>query len=274
RFELTFAALAPDLQVIAPWREWDFQGRADLIKYAEEKQIPISVSAEKPYSTDRNLLHISFESGILENPWTEPEEAMYVLTQGPRMAPDEMETIELEFEKGDCVAINGEKLSPANVLRKLNALGGKHGIGRDDIVENRFVGMKSRGVYETPGGTILYKAHRQLETLTMDREVMQIRDEFMPKYAQLIYNGFWFAPERLFLQAAIDKSQEKVSGSVKLKLYKGNIITIGRKSPYSLYEEDVASMEDDQGAYNQNDASGFIRLNALRLKNWGKQNLT
>lgn len=268
RFELTFAALAPELEVIAPWRIWDFRGRSDLIKYAKKHGIAVPVTAAKPYSMDRNLLHISYESGILEDPWVAPKEDMFKLSVSPEKAPSRSETVTLDFEKGDCVAINGKSLSPAQVIRRLNKLGGKHGIGRVDIVENRFVGMKSRGVYETPGGTILYYAHRQLETLTMDREVMHLRDSLIPKYASLIYNGFWFAPEREFLQAAIDQSQQRVTGSVKVKLYKGNIITLGRKSPVSLYMPNVASMEADGGAYDQTDATGFIRLNALRLKSW------
>lgn len=266
RFELTFAALAPQLQVIAPWRTWDFKGREDLIKYAKEKGIAVPVTAKKPYSMDRNLLHISFESGILEDPWAEPPADMFKLSVSPEKAPDKAEYVELEFAQGDCVAVNGKKLSPANVMRALNKLGGKHGIGRVDLVENRYVGMKSRGVYETPGGAILHFAHRQVETITMDREVMHLRDSLIPKYSELVYNGFWFAPEREFLQAAIDHSQQYVSGTVRLKLYKGNIITAGRKSKWSLYDPKVATMEADAGAYNQGDATGFINLNALRLK--------
>lgn len=272
RFELTFAALAPDLKIIAPWRDDNFnskfKGRADLIAYAEAHGIPVPVSAAKPYSTDRNLLHISFESGILEDPWVEPPADMFRLSVSPEKAPDKAEYVELEFEKGNCVAVNGKVLSPASVMRVLNRLGGKHGIGRVDLVENRYVGMKSRGVYETPGGAILYFAHRQIETLTMDREVMHLRDSLIPKYAELIYYGFWFAPEREFLQAAVDHSQETVSGTVRLKLYKGNVICVGRKSPISLYNPEVATMEADQGAYNQGDATGFIRLNGLRLRTW------
>jgi argininosuccinate synthase len=271
RFELTFAALAPELKIIAPWREWDFKGRTDLINYAKSHGIPVPVTAKKPYSMDRNLLHISFESGILEDPWSEPPKDMFKLSVSPEDAPNRPEYVELEFEKGNCVAVNGKKLSPANVLRALNKLGGRHGIGRVDLVENRFVGMKSRGVYETPGGTILYHAHRQIETLTMDREVMHLRDSLIPKYAELVYYGFWFAPEREFLQAAIDQSQEHVSGSVRLKLYKGNIITAGRKSGKSLYDPHVATMEADAGAYHQGDATGFIRLNGLRLRAWAKR---
>lgn len=266
RFELTFAALAPQIKVIAPWRTWDFKGREDLINYAKEKGIAVPVTAKKPYSMDRNLLHISFESGILEDPWAEPPADMFKLSVSPEKAPDKAEYVELEFEKGDCFAVNGKRLTPAGVMRALNKLGGKHGIGRVDLVENRFVGMKSRGVYETPGGAILHYAHRQIETLTLDREVMHLRDGLIPKYSELVYNGFWFAPEREFLQAAIDHSQQNVSGTVRLKLYKGNIITAGRKSLLSLYDPKVATMEADAGAYNQGDATGFINLNALRLK--------
>jgi argininosuccinate synthase len=266
RFELTFAALAPDLKIIAPWRDWDFKGRTDLINYAKSKGIAVPVSAAKPYSTDRNLLHISFESGILEDPWVEPPADMFRLSVAPEKAPDKAQYVELQFEAGNCVAIDGRKLSPANVLRTLNKLGGKHGIGRVDLVENRFVGMKSRGVYETPGGAILHFAHRQLETLTLDREVMHLRDSLIPRYSELVYYGFWFAPEREFLQAAVEESQKYVTGTVRLKLYKGNLIVAGRKSPVSLYNPHVATMEADQGAYNQADATGFIRLNALRLR--------
>jgi argininosuccinate synthase len=270
RFELTFAALAPDLKVIAPWRTWDFKGRTDLINYAKSKGIPVPVTAKKPYSMDRNLLHISFESGILEDPWMEPSKEMFVLGVAPEDAPNKAEYVELDFEQGNCVAVNGKKLPPAGVMRALNTLGGKHGVGRVDLVENRFVGMKSRGVYETPGGSILHFAHRQIETLTMDREVMHLRDSFIPKYSALVYNGFWFAPEREFLQAAVDKSQENVTGSVRVKLYKGNIICAGRRSKVSLYNPHVATMEADGGAYNQADATGFINLNALRLKSWSR----
>ncbi len=266
RFELTYAALAPHLKIIAPWREWEFKGRADLIAYAKKSGIPVPVTAKKPYSMDRNLLHISFESGILEDPWVEPPRDMYKLSVDPQDAPNKPEYVELDFEQGNCVSINGKKLSPANVLRTLNKLGGKHGIGRVDLVENRFVGMKSRGVYETPGGTILHFAHKQIETLTLDREVMHLRDTFIPRYSEMIYYGFWFAPEREFLQAAIDQSQENVTGTVRIKLYKGNLITAGRKSPLSLYNPHIATMEADGGAYNQADAGGFIRLNALRLR--------
>ncbi|MDR1305626.1 MAG: argininosuccinate synthase [Verrucomicrobiales bacterium] len=271
RFELTFAALAPELQVIAPWRTWDFKGRADLIKYAKSRGIAVPVTAKKPYSMDRNMLHISFESGVLEDPWVEPPADMFKLSVAPEQAPDKPEYVTLDFERGDCVAVNGKPLTPLGVMLALNKLGGKHGVGRVDLVENRFVGMKSRGVYETPGGSILHSAHRQIETLTMDREVMHLRDSLIPKYSELVYNGFWYAPEREFLQAAIDHSQAKVSGTVRLKLYKGNIITVGRKSALSLYNPDVATMEADGGAYQQSDATGFIRLNGLRLRSWAKR---
>ena len=265
RFELTYYALEPHISVIAPWREWDMQGRADLIAYAEERQIPIPVSREKPYSTDRNLLHLSFEGGILEDPWREPYEDMFLLSVAPENAPDQPEYIEIDFVAGDPTAINGEVLSPALLLAKANELGGKHGIGRCDLVENRYVGMKARGVYETPGGTILHAAHRALETLTLDREVVHLRDSLIPRYAEMIYYGYWFAPEREMLQAAIDESQKNVSGTVRLKLYKGNVMVVGRKSDRSLYNPEVASF-DESGEYQQADAEGFIRLNSLRLR--------
>ncbi|HUJ73101.1 MAG TPA: argininosuccinate synthase, partial [Verrucomicrobiae bacterium] len=270
RFELTYAALAPELNIIAPWRlpeyQSRFKGRAEMLAYCQEKGIHVEASAKKPYSMDRNLLHISFESGILEDPWAEPPKDMFKLSVSPEDAPDKSEYVELDFESGNCVAVDGKKLSPANVLRTLNKLGGKHGIGRVDLVENRFVGMKSRGVYETPGGTILHFAHRQMETLTMDREVMHLRDSLIPRYAELVYYGFWFSPEREALQTFVTESQKNVTGTVRLKLYKGNVITAGRKSPVSLYNPYVATMEADKGAYNQTDATGFIRLNALRLR--------
>jgi argininosuccinate synthase len=275
RFELTAAALAPELRVIAPWREERFRkqfpGRAEMIAFAEANNIPVAASAARPYSMDRNLLHISFESGVLENPWFDasgPEaRAMYKLSVSPEEAPDVPEYVELEFHRGDCVVINSKRLSPLEVVQTLNQLGGKHGIGRVDIVENRFVGMKGRGVYETPGGAILHFAHRQIETLTMDREVMQLRDSLIPKYSTLIYNGFWFSPEREALQALVRETQRDVTGTVRLKLYKGNVIIAGRKSPHSLYDPQIATMEGDGAAkYDQNDATGFIRLNALRLK--------
>jgi len=275
RFELTAASLAPDIKVIAPWRieafREQFPGRAEMIAYAEKHGIPVKATAAKPYSMDRNLLHISFESGMLEDPWfdasAESNRDMYVLSVSPEEAPDEPEYVELEFEAGNCVAINGERMTPLQVMEKLNELGGKHGIGRVDMVENRFVGMKSRGVYETPGGTILFTAHRKMESLTMDREVMHLRDSLIPKYASLVYNGFWFAPERLAIQALVTESQKNVTGTVRLKLYKGNVIAAGLKSPVSLYNPDIATMEaDPTQAYDQGDATGFIRLNALRLK--------
>jgi len=265
RFELSCYSLMPDVKVIAPWREWDLNSRESLIKYAEKHQIPITVTKAKPYSCDRNLLHISFEGGILEDPWNEPKEDMFLLSKSPENAPNTPEYVEIEFEKGDPIAINGEKLSPAALLKELNRLGGEHGVGRVDIVENRFVGMKARGVYETPGGTILLKSRRAMESLTLDREVMFMKDSLAPKYAQLIYNGFWFAPERNMMQAAIDQTQEKVSGIVRVKLYKGNVIVVGRKSDYSLYSADHATFEEDT-VYNQGDAEGFIKLNALRLR--------
>lgn len=275
RFELTAAALAPELDVIAPWRIEEFReqfpGRAEMIAYAEKHGIPVTATASKPYSTDRNLLHISFESGMLEDPWFDPSadsnRDMYVLSRAPEEAPDQAEYIELQFEQGNCVAVNGKRLSPLEAMETLNELGGKHGIGRVDMVENRFVGMKSRGVYETPGGTILFAAHRKMESLTMDREVMHLRDSLIPKYASLVYNGFWFAPERLAIQALVDESQKNVTGTVRLKLYKGNIMGAGVQSPVSLYNPDIATMEADPSkAYNQGDATGFIRLNALRLR--------
>ncbi|NTU59810.1 MAG: argininosuccinate synthase [Deltaproteobacteria bacterium] len=265
RFELTAFALSPDIKIIAPWREWTLNSRESLIKYAKKHKIPVPVSKAKPYSSDRNLLHISFESGILEDPWREPTEDMFVLSVSPEKAPDEAEYVEVEFKAGNAVAVNGKKLSPAKLLAKLNELGGKHGVGRVDLVENRFVGMKSRGVYETPGGTILLAAHRAVETLTMDREVMHIRDSLVPKYAELVYNGFWYAPERETLQKFMDEAQKNVTGTARLKLYKGNCILVGRKSPVTLYDPEVATMEADT-VYNQADATGFIRLNALRLR--------
>ncbi len=274
RFELTYAALAPDLQIIAPWKldafRACFPGRAEMIAYCQKQQIPVEASLRKPYSMDRNLLHISYEAGVLEDPWFDPttpeNKDMFKLSVSPEDAPDQPETIELEYANGDCVAVNGEALSPSGVLRKLNRLGGRHGIGRVDMVENRFVGMKSRGVYETPGGTILMAAHRQVESLTMDREVMRLRDSLIPKYAEMIYYGFWFAPEREVLQALIDESQKPVCGTVRLKLYKGNVIVCGRRSPVSLYDPKIASMEGVSSTYNQSDASGFIRLQGLRLR--------
>src|SRR5213593_4792802 len=275
RFELAAAALVPDLRVIAPWREERFRkqfpGRAEMIAFAKANGIPVEASAQKPYSIDRNLLHISYESGVLEDPWFDATSRemrdMYKLSVAPEDAPNEPEYIELVFENGNCVGVNEKKLSPLGVVKTLNKLGGKHGIGRVDIVENRFVGMKSRGVYETPGGAILHFAHRQMETLTMDREVMHLRDSLIPRYAELVYYGYWFAPERLALQAFVTESQRNVTGTVRIKLYKGNIMVAGRKSPVSLYNPHIATMEaDPTKAYNQDDATGFIRLNALRLK--------
>ncbi|KPV42874.1 argininosuccinate synthase [Alicyclobacillus ferrooxydans] len=275
RFELGAAALAPELEVIAPWRLEEFRaqfpGRAEMITYAEEHGIQVKATAQKPYSTDRNLLHISFESGILEDPWfdasAEENKDMFVLSAAPEDAPDVPEYLELEFEKGMCIVLNGERMSPLQVMEALNQLGGKHGIGRVDMVENRFVGMKSRGVYETPGGAILFAAHRWMESLTMDREVMAIRDSLIPRYSSIVYNGFWFAPERLALQALVTESQKNVTGTVRVKLYKGNVTVAGIKSPVSLYNPNIATMEADPSqAYNQSDAEGFIRLNALRLK--------
>ncbi|HDD43814.1 MAG TPA: argininosuccinate synthase [Candidatus Desulfofervidus auxilii] len=267
RFELTYMALAPHLKIIAPWREWNFKGRSDLITYAQKKGIPVEVTLEKPYSIDRNLLHISYEGGILEDPWKDPPQDMFKLTIAPEKAPDEPEEITIRFEKGNPVAINDEELSPANLLSYLNKIGGRHGIGRLDIVENRFVGIKSRGVYETPGGTILRIAHRALETITMDREVMHLRDSLIPRYAELIYYGFWFSPEREVLQTFMDKSQENVTGEVRLKLYKGQCIVVGRRSPYSLYSPELATFEAGTG-YTPKDAEGFIRLHGLRLRMW------
>src|SRR5438067_2415127 len=275
RFELTAAALAPDLQVIAPWRDASFReefpGRAEMIAYCEQKRIPVQASAKKPYSMDRNLLHISFEAGILEDPWLDAfapkNKDMFKLSVAPEDAPNKSEYVTLDFKRGNCVAVNGKAMNPLGIMRSLNKLGGRHGVGRVDMVENRYVGMKSRGVYETPGGAILHFAHRQMETLTMDREVMHLRDSLIPRYAELVYYGYWFAPERLALQAFVSESQKNVTGTVRLKLYKGNIMVAGRKSPVSLYHPAIATMEaDPTKAYNQDDATGFIRLNALRLK--------
>src|SRR6266516_3940840 len=274
RFELAAAALAPDLRVISPWREErfrkQFSGRAEMIAFAKANEIPVEASAEKPYSMDRNLLHVSYESGVLEDPWFDASSRemrdMYKLSVAPEDAPNEPEYLELDFDRGSCIAVNGKSSSPLEVLQTLNKFGGKHGIGRVDIVENRFVGMKSRGVYETPGGAVLHFAHRQIETLTMDREVMHLRDSLIPKYSELVYNGFWFSPEREALQALVTETQRNVTGVVRLKLYKGNIIIAGRKSPKSRYDPKIATMEGKASAYDQGDATGFIRLNALRLK--------
>ena len=269
RFELGAYALNPDIKVIAPWREWNLNSREKLLAYAEDKKIPIEGKRKtgSPYSMDANLLHISYEGGQLEDPWCAPEESMWRWTIAPEDAPDSGESIELEFEKGDPIALNGKKLSPAKLLLSLNELGSKHGIGRDDIVENRYVGMKSRGCYETPGGTILLAAHRAMESLTLDREVMHLKDDLMPRYAKLIYNGYWWSPERETLQTLINKTQTNVNGIVRLKLFKGSVYVTGRKSNSdSLFDEAIATFEDDSGVYDQKDADGFIKLNALRLK--------
>ncbi len=267
RFELTAYALKPDIKVIAPWREWDLSSRTKLIEYAEQHQIPIPTDkrGESPYSMDANLLHISYEGKALEDPWVEADEDMFRLTVSPEKAPDKAEYVEIEFASGDPIAVNGQKLSPAALLTKLNELGGRNGVGRLDLVENRYVGMKSRGVYETPGGTVLHVAHRAMESITLDREAMHLKDELMPRYAKLVYTGYWFAPEREMLQVAIDKTQERVNGVVRLKLYKGNCSVVGRKSPNSLYRMDYVTFEEDS-VYNQYDAEGFIKLNALRLR--------
>jgi argininosuccinate synthase len=265
RFELTYQALAPELKIIAPWREWELNSREALIDYAGRHGIPLPVSKQRPWSSDRNLLHISFEAGILEDPWLEPPADMYLLSLAPEAAPDKAEIITLDFEHGDPVALDGTPLAPAALLGALNELGGRHGIGRVDMVENRYVGMTSRGVYETPGGTVLRAAHLALESICLDREVLRLRDSLLGKYSELIYYGYWFAPERALLQQLMDKAQEPVSGQVRLKLYKGNVITLGRRSPNSLYRPDIATFEADT-VYNQADATGFIRLNGLRLR--------
>jgi len=265
RFELSYMALNPKLTIIAPWRIWDLNSRQKLVEFAKAHNIPVPVTKKNPYSSDENLLHISFEGGILEDPWNEPDEDMFKLTVSPEKAPDTPTYIEIDFEQGTPVAIDGERLGPVALMSKLNSLGGANGIGRLDMVENRFVGMKSRGVYETPGGTILRAAHRDLETITLDREVLNIRDSLVPRYSQLIYNGFWFSPEMRLLQRTMDDAQTTVNGTVRLKLYKGNCIPVGRKSANSLYSESFATFEEDE-VYNQADATGFIRLNALRLR--------
>ncbi|MEW7978033.1 MAG: argininosuccinate synthase [Candidatus Sedimenticola endophacoides] len=270
RFELGAYALMPDVKVIAPWREWDLLSREKLMRYAEEHGIPVEMKRagkKSPYSMDANLLHISYEGYDLEDPWTEPGEEMWRWSVSPEQAPDEPAYVELTYERGDIVAIDGQPMTPAQVLEYLNRLGGANGVGRDDIVENRYVGMKSRGCYETPGGTIMLKAHRAMESLTLDREAAHLKDELMPRYAKLIYNGYWWSPERVMLQAAIDQSQEVVNGVVRMKLYKGNVMVAGRKSESnSLFDESIATFEDDAGAYDQKDAEGFIKLNALRLR--------
>ncbi len=265
RFELTYLALSPHIKIIAPWRIWDLTSRNALISYARKHGIPVPVTAEKPYSSDRNLFHISFEGGILEDPWHEPQDDMFILSVSPEKAPDKPVHVEIGYCNGDPVSIDGEGLSPATLLHRLNQLGGRNGIGRADIVENRYVGMKSRGVYETPGGTILHIAHRAMESLTLDREVMHFKDSLITRYAELVYYGYWFAPEREVLQTAVDETQKQVTGTVRLKLYKGTCMVAGRKSPYSLYRPDFATFEEDR-VYQQADATGFIRLNALRLR--------
>jgi len=269
RFELGAYALKPGIKVIAPWREWDLTSRESLMNYAKQHNIPVDFAKagkKSPYSMDANLLHISYEGGGLEDPWWEPEEDMWRWTVAPEQAPDKPQYIELTYRQGDIVAIDGTRMTPAQVLTKLNELGGKHGIGRLDLVENRYVGMKSRGAYETPGGTIMLRAHRAIESLTLDREVAHLKDELMPRYASMIYNGYWWSPERLMLQKMIDASQEYVNGIVRVKLYKGNVAVAGRKSDDSIFDAKIATFEDDRGAYNQKDAEGFIRLNALRMR--------
>ncbi|MDD9940370.1 MAG: argininosuccinate synthase [Myxococcales bacterium] len=265
RFELTAMAIDPRIKVIAPWREWDLRSRSDCIAYAEQRGIPVGVTKEKPYSMDRNLFHISYEGGVLEDPWNEPHDDMFLLTRDPAKAPDEPLYVTVRYEHGNPVAVDGESMSPAALLEYLNRLGGEHGVGRVDIVENRFVGMKSRGVYETPGGTILQKAHRAVESITMDREVMRIRDSLIPEYAALVYRGFWFSPEREAVQALVDEAQKAVTGEARIKLFKGNAYVVGRRSDRSLYDEAFATFEQDD-VYEQSDATGFIRLNALRLR--------
>ncbi|MEP0232271.1 argininosuccinate synthase [Roseibium sp.] len=273
RFELSAYALNPDIKVIAPWRDWTFKSRTDLIEFAEQHQIPVAKDkrGESPFSVDANMLHSSSEGKVLEDPNEEAPEYVFQRTVDPTTAPDVVTEIEIGFEKGDMVSLNGEKLSPATMFAALNDLGRDNGIGRLDLVENRFVGMKSRGIYETPGGTILLTAHRAMESITLDRGAGHLKDELMPRYAELIYNGFWFSPEREMLQALIDKSQEHVTGTVKLKLYKGNVMVVGRASPFSLYSEELVTFEDDEGAYDQKDAAGFIKLNALRLRTLAKR---
>jgi argininosuccinate synthase len=265
RFELSTMALDPGLRTVAPWRIWGPKSRTELMAYAREHSIPVPVTAKKPYSTDRNLLHISFEGGILEDPWAEPDPSMFLLTRSSEEAPDEPRFLEIEFEGGDAVAVDGERLSPARLLDRLNAVAGEHGVGRVDIVESRFVGMKSRGVYETPGGTVLWLAHRNMESVTLDREIIALKDSLMPRYAAMVYNGFWYSPERESLQALIDGTQGRVTGTVRLKLHKGGLWVVGRRSPNSLYDPEMATFERDE-VYDQADATGFIRLNGLRLR--------
>jgi argininosuccinate synthase len=265
RFELSYLAIDPNIKIIAPWREWDLNSRSALMAFAEKHGIKVPTTHAKPYSTDRNLLHISFEGGRLEDPWKQPPEDIFTMTVSPQDAPDEPEIIEITFEQGNPVAINDKNMTPANFLKEINRLAGRHGIGRADIVENRFVGMKSRGVYETPGGTVLRTAHMAMESITMDREVMHLRDSLIPKYSELVYYGFWFSPEMELLQNMVDQTQKNVSGKVRLKLYKGHCMVLGRKSDVSIYSENFATFEDD-AVYRQKDAEGFIRLNALRLR--------
>jgi argininosuccinate synthase len=269
RFELTFRALAPELTIIAPWRDWELRSRADCIAYCEKHGIPVTATLEKPYSIDRNLMHCSFEGGILEDPWREPDETMFLMTRSPEDAPDEPAELVIGFESGTPVSVDGETLSPARLLARLNRLAGSHGVGRVDMVENRFVGLKSRGVYETPGGTLLHAAHRAVESITLDRDVMHERDRLAPRFAELIYNGFWFSPEMDFLRAAIDASQKNVTGEARVKLYKGSVIVTGRRSPVSLYSESLSSF-DDWAEYDPKDAAGFIRLQGLRLTRRGR----
>ncbi len=268
RFELGAYALSPGIKIIAPWREWDLNSRERLLAYCEQHEIPVEMKlgGKSPYSMDANLLHISYEGGVLEDPWAEPDESMWMRSVAPEAAPEDAAYVELDYRRGDIVAVDGEAMSPARVLETLNRIAGAHGVGRADIVENRYVGMKSRGCYETPGGTVMLKAHRAIESITLDRELAHLKDELMPRYASLVYNGYWFSPERLAMQALIDNSQQYVNGKVKLKLYKGNVIVAGRQSDDSLFDEDIATFEDDAGAYDQADAGGFIRLNALRLR--------
>ena len=265
RFELAYHTLNPEIIIVAPWREWDLNSRSALIDYAVDHGIPVPVTKDKPYSMDRNMFHISYEGGVLEDPWSGPDEDMFMLSVSPEKAPDKATIIEIQYQAGNPVAINGEKMSPAKLLERLNQYGGDNGVGRIDIVENRFVGMKSRGIYETPGGTILHQAHRAIESITLDREVTFLRDSLIPAYARMIYNGFWYSPERELIQQTVDQMQAHVTGEVRLKLYKGNVIVLGRKAEKSLYNQNIASFEESHG-YSQNDADGFIKLNALRLK--------
>lgn len=265
RFELTYYSINPEIKIIAPWRTWSLKSRSELINYAKKHNIPVSSTAEKPYSMDRNLLHLSFEGGILEDPWAEPPSDMFILTADPRKAPDKAEEITISFESGDPVAVNGVRMTPAKLLDHLNRLAGIHGVGRVDMVENRYVGMKSRGVYETPGGTVIHVARRAMESITLDREITRLKDEWIPRYSGLVYNGYWFSPERRMLQAAIDAAASAVSGDVRLRIYKGNVTVTGRKSDNSLYDQRFATFEQDE-VYSQSDAEGFIRLNALRLR--------